>query len=163
MNMLRGKIIKENTTIDVSTGEIIKQSTESIVPKEPNFIKLYLEDLVMLKDVPKWVSGILYELLKRMNYQNEIVLNSEIKRRIAGELEIVPKTIDNALVTFVKKKILIRTGKGIYIANPYLFGKGDWNNVRGIRLSVSYSLGEGKTLNADISKNEKEVQSNSES
>ena len=151
MSRLNGKVIRSTTTIDVETGEVKEYSQESVIPKEPDYVKLYLADLVMLNDIPKWVSGILYELLKRMNYQNEIVLNSEIKKRIAKELDIVPKTIDNALVTFVKKNVLFRSGVGVYLANPFLFGKGEWNNIRKIRLSVGYGT-KGKEIEANIEK-----------
>lgn len=149
MNRQRSKVLRETTIVNVETGEVKSSVQESIVAKEPDFVKLYLADLVMVNNIPKWVTGILWELLKRMAYGNEIVLNSSIKKRIALELNIVPKTIDNALVTFVKKNILIRKDTGVYLANPYLFGKGDWNSIRKIRLQVEYSS-LGKNLEAEI-------------
>jgi hypothetical protein len=66
------------------------------------------------------------------------VLNSTVKRRIADELGIVSGTIDNALVKFVNRNILFRQGKGVYLANPYLFGKGAWEDVEEIRMKVTY-------------------------
>jgi hypothetical protein len=119
-------------------GKLIKQRRSSQIPREPNFIKLYLKDLAHIRELPAWVSGVLYELLKKMDYNNEIVLNSTVKRRIADELGIVSGTIDNALVKFVNKSILFRQGKGVYLANPYLFGKGAWEDVEEIRMKVTY-------------------------
>ena len=133
-----GKVVYEKEVRDLQSGEVVQTEREIQLPKEPDFVKLYLDDLVMLKDIPQWVSGVLYSLLKQMNYQNEIVLNSTIKKRIAADLGIVTKTIDNALVTFVKKGILSRQDTGVYQANPYLFGKGEWANIRKIRLRVDY-------------------------
>ncbi|RRA99479.1 replication/maintenance protein RepL [Larkinella rosea] len=145
------KVIYEKEIINVQSGEVVQTERETQVPKEPDFIKLYLEDLVMLKDIPQWVSGVLYGLLKHMNYQNEIILNSTIKKRVAIELGIVPKTIDNALVTFVKKSILLRLDTGVYKANPFLFGKGEWSNIRKIRLQIEYGQN-GKEVVTEVTK-----------
>lgn len=151
MGSNNGKVRYEKEVRDFQTGELVQLEREIQIPKEPDFVKLYLNDLVLLKEIPRWVSGILYSLLKNMNYQNEIVLNAAIKKRIAVDLGIVPKTIDNALVTFVKKSILIRQDTGVYRANPYLFDKGDWNNIRRIRLQVDYSNGI-RDIQADVTK-----------
>jgi hypothetical protein len=88
-----------------------------------------------------------------MNYQNEIVLNSTIKKRIAVDLGIVPKTIDNALVTFVKKGVLLRQDTGVYQANPYLFGKGEWTNIRKIRLQIEYGKN-SREVRAEVTRDE---------
>lgn len=144
----KGKVVREVTVVD-EEGVVKSQLRESYVDKEPDFIKLYLKDLVMLNDIPKWVSGILFELLKRMEWSNnEIVLNSSIKKRIALELNITAQTIDNALGKFVKKNILKRLDSGIYQANPFLFGRGSWENIRQIRLSVTYDK-DGKHFEVD--------------
>lgn len=153
MKSSTGKVVYEKETRDFQSGEIVQTEREIQVPKEPDFIKLYINDLVLLKDIPQWVSGILYSLLKHMNYQNEIVLNSTIKKRIASESGIVPKTIDNALVTFVKKGILKRQDTGVYQANPYLFGKGEWNNIRKIRLQIGYEKNI-REIRAEVTKDE---------
>lgn len=151
MKSNNGRVVYQKETKDFQTGEVVQIEREIQIPKEPDFVKLYLNDLVLLKEVPQWVSGILYSLLKHMNYQNEIVLNSSIKKRIAADLGIIPKTIDNALVTFVKKSILMRQELGVYKANPYLFGKGDWNNIRKIRLQVEYG-NDVRNIQAEITK-----------
>ncbi len=152
-----GRIVYQKDTVDFKTGELAETEREIRVPKEPDFIKLYLDDLVMLKDIPQWVSSILHGLLKRMNYQNEIVLNVTIKKRIADDLGIAVRTIDNALVTFVKKKILSRVGLGVYQANPYLFGKGEWNNIRKIRLQVEYGDNGSREIATEFSKSDDDV------
>ncbi|RZK34951.1 MAG: hypothetical protein EOO61_12750, partial [Hymenobacter sp.] len=102
------------------------------------------------RNLPAWVSGVLYELLKKMDYSNEIVLNSTVKNRIAEELNIHPKTIDNALVKFVNKKILFRQGKGVFLANPFIFGRGNWGEVEEIRVKVSYRANGDKEVEAEI-------------
>lgn len=147
------------TTVDSNTGELLAVSSEKvgIVPKEPNYVKLYLEDIAYLSNIPKWGTTILYELLKRMNYRNEIILSSGIKRMIVSEmhesgLNVTVQAIGNALTDFVKAKILIRKDTGVYLANPFLFGKGEWKDIRNIRLQVGYNLDGTRELKADIEK-----------
>ena len=131
-------------------GVLSKGRKTEQLPKEPHFVKLYLKDLAHLRNLPAWVSGVLYELLKLMDYTNEIVLNSTIKNRIANKLELHPKTIDNALVKFTAKKILIRQGKGVFLGNPFIFGRGTWSDVEEIRLTVSYRANGDKDLQAEV-------------
>lgn len=131
-------------------GVLVQGRKVSQVSKEPHFVKLYLKDLAHLRNLPAWVSGVLYELLKKMDYSNEIVLNSTVKNRIAEELNIHPKTIDNALVKFVSKKILFRQGKGVFLANPFIFGRGNWGEVEEIRVKVSYRANGDKEVEAEI-------------
>ena len=129
----------------LTTGRRIER-----VSSEPHFVKLYLKDLAHLRDLPAWVSGVLYELLTLMDYNNEIVLNSTIKNRIASKLEIHPKTIDNTLVKFVDKKILIRQGKGVFQGNPYIFGRGTWSQVEAIRMTVIYQANGDKDIQTEV-------------
>ncbi len=131
-------------------GVLVKGQKTERLPKEPHFVKLYLKDLAHLRELPGWVCNILYELLKKMDYTNEIVLNSTIKNRMAVELNIHPKTIDNALVKFVDKKILTRVGKGVFLANPFIFGRGTWAEVEEIRMTVSYRPNGEKDVQSDI-------------
>lgn len=134
----------------IEDGVLVKTRKIERVPKEPFFIKLYLKDLALIRELPAWVTGILYELLKKMDYRNEIVLNSTIKNRMATELSIHPKTIDNALLKFTTKNILIRQGKGVFLGNPYLFGRGFWSEVEEIRMTVVYRANGDKDVETDV-------------
>jgi hypothetical protein len=142
--------------IDGQTGELLQYKSDKIglVPIQPSYVKLYLADISYLNQLPKWANGILYELLVVMNYKNEIFLNGELKRRIAEKLNIKPKSIDQALTNFVKQSVLNRIGPSSYRANPWLFGKGKWEDIRGIRLVVEYNLKGERSITADIERGE---------
>jgi hypothetical protein len=142
--------------INVQTGELLQHKSEKIglVPIQPSYVKLYLADISYLNRLPKWANGILYELLVVMNYKNEIFLNGELKRRIAEKLSIKSKSIDQALTTFVKQSVLDRIGPSSYRANPWLFGKGKWEDIRGIRLIVEYNLEGERSITANIERGE---------
>lgn len=122
---------------------------------EPPFVKLYLQDITYHADLPKNYSNILYELLKYMTYAGDkdgmvIFINSYVKEKVAADLGLTGKnpkqSIDNAISKLVKGKLLIRIGRGTYRANPYFFGKGDWQDIARLRLEINYDEIKGKTF-----------------
>jgi hypothetical protein len=119
-------------TTDINVG------TDRVDTKEPPFIKLYLNDIVLLKNLPSSYSSILYELMKLMTWDNKIVLNSSIKKNIMAALNIKTSTLNNTLSQFVKKKILYRLDVGVYMPNPYLFARGDYSDINQLRLIIDY-------------------------
>lgn len=151
-------VIRTTEKIDFKTGEIEESTvvttfTEKI-PNEPAFIKLYLADILYLKGLQTTQSSLLFALLQQMNYQNEIVLNASIKRRIAKDVGLTTGTIDNNLSNFVKKNILFRVDRGVYQANPILFGRGEWKDIYKLRLEVEYSNNGERKLKTAIEQQE---------
>ncbi len=146
----------ETITYDERTGELYSQSslTTRKISKEPDFIKLYLNDVMLLSDVPKSKSDILYLLLRKMNYDNEITVVASHKRDIAKELDCSMINIDKTLALLVEKSILIRKERGVYIANPRLFGKGSWEDIEALRMSIDYKKSGMKRIGTVISKND---------
>lgn len=138
---------------DDRTGELHQEERiiKRRLPKEPDFIKLYLDDVMMLSDIPKQKSDILYLLLRKMNYDNEITIIGSIKKQISDELDCSLGTIDKALHLLVEKKVLIRKDRGLYIANPRLFGRGRWEDIEELRLSIEYKR-DGKKIGAIVEK-----------
>lgn len=150
------KITMSNTrTITDEDGSIRYQEEDLTVNwgKEPNYIKLYLDTVLYLKDLPKGLNTILYALLKRMSYGNQLVLNAALKRQIAEEIDLSVSSINNAITKFVKGELLERIDTGLYRVNPHLFGKGEWKDIAKIRLEVAFD-GEGKTIMSEIERKE---------
>lgn len=139
------KNIIQEVVVDRVTGEILAENvtSQNFIDKgsEPPFIKLYIDDLILLNDLPTKSSAILWELLKNMSYDNEIALNSYRKKKIIENLDIKMSTLNNALSSFVKKEILYRVGSGTYIPNPYLFARGSWEDISDLRMIVNYKAG----------------------
>ena len=151
------KVTYEKEIVDKETGESLRTYSESILPREPDFVKLYLESVTKLNDVQGWTDPILYELLKLMNYRNEIVLNAAIKKRISAEIGISTRTIDNALSMLVKKDIIFREDTGLYKGNPYLFGKGEWRDIRELRMTVVFNP-KGQSISTEVMKGDFDIQ-----
>lgn len=147
------RIIDENGVLSFQEDRTIE--TKYIKAGEPDFLKIYFEDIMYFVGLPMSQSSILFRLMKQIDYDGRIILNSSIKKQIAEELKIKAGTIDGALTSLVKKKILQREDKGIYLANPFLMGRGKWQDIVKIRLEIGYSP-EGRIIsNIDIkNKNE---------
>jgi hypothetical protein len=138
------KIVQQTLqqVVNESTGEMIETTSEKIfnLPKEPPYIKLYLDDLASLYGLPS--SGALFELLKQMNYEGMINLNSTIKKLICERVGFSTiQTLDNYLSKLVKSDVFRKSGRGVYNPNPSLFGRGDWKDICKLReawLKVEY-------------------------
>lgn len=145
-----------NTKTVIDEEGVIKHQEEDLTVnwgKEPNYIKLYLDTVLYLKDLPKGLNSILYALLKRMSYGNQLVLNAALKRQISKEIELSVSSINNAITKFVKGELLERIDTGLYRVNPHIFGKGEWKDIAKIRLEVTFDS-EGKTVMSEIERKE---------
>lgn len=128
--------------------------TETRVPNEPKYVKLYLDDMLRIHELKGWTSPILLALLKLMGKENEIHLTSCLKKRIADSLNINAKNIDNALSMFQKSNVLRRIGVGAYMANPFLIGRDKWQHVRELRMTIVYDENGRWIEKAEIKKDE---------
>lgn len=149
--------------LDSSTGEVLQERFVQQVyqDKEPNYVKLYIDNLILLNGLPKGTTDTIVELLKYMSYENTIVLNSFIKKEIAESLGFkTVQSLDNNINKLVKKGILDRIGRGTFRANAFLFGKGDWNDIKQIRFEIVFGKN-GIEQKASFEYNE-EVASSSE-
>lgn len=135
-------------------GEMVSKKANKVLSwgAEPSYIKLYLQDILYLSDMPTKHSAILYELLKRSSYAGDkdgmqVIVNASLKRRIKETLGFKNmSSVNNAITDFVKGKILYRVDVGMYNFNPFLFGKGDWQDISRLRLEVNYDDIKGKTF-----------------
>jgi len=142
-------IVYEHTDIVTDkNGEVkeYKQTRTVKIPKEEPYIKLYIRHINYLNNLPKGMDNIVYEVIKRTNYENEIVINSEIKRRIAKKLNKTFNTINQYITKLVQHDILIRTGTSVYTLNPLFYGKGKWKDILELRekLEINIVYEEGK-------------------
>ncbi len=149
------KIIKTNSDGVIVSEETTISNTIRIVEKEPPYMKLYLDDLALLRQLSKMENLILHEIFKITQYNtNRVILNKFYRDEIAKKLDIKDQTIRNAISKLSKLSLLIKQGTGVYILNPHYFGIGDWSSLKGLRMTVEYTQ-EGKTIHVEeISENE---------
>lgn len=142
------------TSVMNEKGEMIDKRANKTLSwgSEPPFVKMYLNDIVYLSDLPKSYGSILYEMFKYMTYAGEkdgmvIFINGYVKENIVKALSLkTTQSIDNAITKLVKGNILKRISRGTYRANPYLFGKGDWQDIARLRLEINYDEIKGRTF-----------------
>lgn len=142
-------ILKQEVTEvqNSETGEVIEKSVTHTVriESEPSFVKLYTKDMCKLNDVPKSANKVLNALLERTNYENQIVLAAHTKKVICDELEIKRPSLDNAILKLVKSELILRVGRGVFSLNPYVFGKGKWQDIKKLQMTWDYDT-EGRKL-----------------
>lgn len=152
---LKQTTVKE--VVDASTGQVLREETSKTYNfnAEPPYIKLYLQDILYLSDLPKTHDKVLLSLLQKATWASAeygmvVVLSAGMKRMIADKLNLKNvRSINNVLTDFVKADILKRIDTGVYQLNPYLFGRGDWQDIAQLRMEVAYTL-EGRTFQSVI-------------
>lgn len=142
------------TEVDHSTGEIVTtKSTEvSAFEKEPPYVKIYLEDIGNLNGLNNSEKKVMYEMICSMGYKNIVPAYKPVKQMMADKLGMPYNTLDKSIKEMVKKGILIRKARGLYIMDPSLFGRGSWNDIKNIRMIVDYNPDGTKTINTSLSK-----------
>jgi hypothetical protein len=144
---------KEETLTDALTGEVLsskKSSSTFSVDSEPPYIKLYLDCIASLHGLTSTSNDVLKCLLENMTYQNEVILNSVIKNRMAERLGISTRQIDNNLTQLKKADIIRVVGRGVFMFNPEIFARGKWPETKEARTKykaikmTAYIEGKGK-------------------
>lgn len=142
--------------VDMTTGELssIAKRTKFEIDREPNYVKLYLKDIIRLKGLPPSTTSVLNALLQSMGYNNIIPAYAPIKKLICRDLNISMDTLNKAIDNLYKQDILIRLDRGIYMADPDLFGRGSWSEIKEIRMMITYDESGKKQIKADIEKDQ---------
>jgi hypothetical protein len=155
-------LVKKETTIILNndSGEIEEttKTTQQFLKfeQEPSYIKLYLQDIGYLYNLPKHLPTLLFELLKLLDYDNEITINLHKKKKIAEALSVKVEHVTNSISVLTKKNILIRIERGVYTINTFLFGKGSWKDIlkhrESLRLEIIYDEKNGREFKTIITK-----------
>jgi hypothetical protein len=143
-------------TIDGYTGKMIQETTTNVVAirQEPQFVKVYLNDLNNLLQLPTSCTNISYALLQIMGYDGTIRLTMATKVKISATLGITEGSFKNYLTQLVKAGVLFRSATSEYEMNPHLFAKGHWNEIHKRRedfeLKIRYKSNGSKTIEGNF-------------
>lgn len=165
MNVNKRKINQINQTNVVDeNGEIKNQRTDTsfYVDSEPPYVKMYLDTILYLKDLPRTHNPILHCILMRIPWANQsqdIAINAHIKRQIAKEVGCSESKVNNALSDLVKGEVIYRVGVGTYQVNPNFFGRGQWTDIEELRIKITFN-GKGKTIMGEVEKKSKKIETN---
>ena len=136
--------------IDSETGEVIQQDRkESLaVGKEPNYYKVYINDLANLQGLNPTEKMVFEILSANMTFDNLIVLIKPIKEKLVKITGKEFETIKKAIQGLAKKKVLLKEERACYRVNPKYIAKGKWQDIKALRLVVEYSE-RGRQINVE--------------
>lgn len=140
--MNENKVNQQNTIImDSETGEILEQERkESLsVGKEPNYYKVYINDLANLQGLNTTEKMVLEILSANMTFNNLIVIIKPIKEKL---VQLTGKSFDGikkAIQELAKKNILLKEDRACYRVNPKYIAKGKWEDIKALRLVIDYT------------------------
>lgn len=140
--MFNNKINQQNTVmINSETGEVIEQTKKESLPvgKEPNYYKVYINDLANLQGLNTTEKMVLELLSANMTFDNLIVLIKPIKEKLMKMTGKSYEGIEKAVKELAKKKILLREERSCYRVNPKYIAKGKWEDIKALRLVIEYS------------------------
>lgn len=152
------------TFVDYETGEIKQTETNRTMQweSEPDYIKVYLTDICYLTNIPRACGDVLRYLCKIAAYADDedfggmvILLNPYNRKIIQNKLGFQnSQSLTNAITELVKGKVLFKLGGGAYRLNPYLFGKGNWKDIKKLRATITWDSA-GKTIKTEIERYER--------
>ena len=130
--------------VDHSTGEIVESEKEDIikVPQTPDFVMTFTQDIGFIANISSAASKLLFGILVKIDRANEIVLVKETKEIIAEMVGLKTSTVSKLVTELYQAKVLLKKNSnsrsGVYVLNPYFFGKGRWVNINKLRMLVEY-------------------------
>ena len=145
--------------INFLTGEITTEEITNVVkiPKEPPYVKMYIDDLAKILELTSGCRSLLYFLIKKMDYEGIITLTKSSRDRLAEQVGVKETAIRNQITQLCQKGILKRIGTGEFEANPNLFARGDWSDIhkrrKSFRLTIKYD-NEVRILNGSSPSND---------
>ncbi len=146
-------IVRSHTTevTNHETGEVKStvRNTQTRHQTESPYVKLYIQDIAYLNNLPVGTDKIIYALLSYVNYNQEIYVNSHNKKAIAKELGVSVGHVSNRISKLSQLEVLIRIDRGVYELNTYLFGRGAWKDIlehrNDLKIQVFYDWKHGRT------------------
>jgi hypothetical protein len=144
----KNKRLLNSTTqriIDHTTGEITTETTSNVIrlPQEPPYVKMYLDDLCQLMDVPAADRKMLELLLQKLDYQGFITLSPRFRKETATKLGIKDQSFRNILHRLCKSSIIRLHSTNEYEVNPKFFARGEWRHIcerrESFEMKVRYS------------------------
>ena len=152
----------KRTTTDQEGNEVVEEKEQVIrFPKTADFVMAFTKDLGYMRELTRGEMLTMFGLLQIVNRNNEIILNMEIKKRIAEEYGLKVSSFDVFLSGLKKKNVIVQNGRGCYLLQPNLFGKGNWTDIKKLRMAIEWDF-ENKTkrmaLEADYLTEEEKIE-----
>ena len=81
----------------------------------------------------------MYDIVSNMGYNNLYIAHQTLKEISCKKLGLSLNTYNQYISKLKSAGILIAMrGRGLYLVNPKLFAKGEWKDIRSLRLAIDY-------------------------
>lgn len=153
------KIISRQV-VDSTTGELLESDEEkkTRVGKEPPFIKIYTDCMLVLNHIDASLSAPLIAFCHHMTWANEtniafrhiIRTDQYVREDVARRCGVKDDMVKKWIKTFVDTEVFIpivvngKRRRGAYYVNPWVIGKGEWKDI--YKLRGEFSLTKDSTL-----------------
>lgn len=120
---------KRYTVVDNETGEAVGQLSRLPSKSEDidNYLRVFYKNPLFKAKLRYPVRAVLFCIASRMPYSNAgyaVNISRSLKEEMGKELDMSIPTVDRCISTLLGRGYLYRVGRGEYLINPYLFGKG---------------------------------------
>ncbi len=115
---------------DFDTGEITE---------EPNFVKLYIDDLCKVKGLSANQHMIFSFMLQNMNWDNLVGYGAYTKASFLKINNLANQTFNNNVASLVKANLIERVGRGEFRVNKKYAVKVEWSKVQSISWTTKYT------------------------
>lgn len=144
------RLIGTDTIIDKDTGEILKQEQRYVSKEtEPDYVKLYVRAWCAFKQIKGVNTSFLYAILPYMTYADDgqyVCIPAFLKKRIGTSLgwkeTTVIKRFTDECAKLAKTGVLKKIAYNTYQVNPELIGKGEWKDIKRLRVTFNLETGE---------------------
>jgi DNA-binding Lrp family transcriptional regulator len=124
-------------TVDHNTGEITQSTKKQIVKRDktPDFLMLYTEgvDNIIGAGLSQGQVKVLFGLLESYVLpSNMLIINKDVKTNIADKIGSTLSSVSKSIQVLVQKGIIKKSGVSYHL-DPFLFGKGNWNDIKKLR------------------------------
>ena len=116
--------------IDEDTGEIAQ---------EPDFIKLYVKDICLLKGLTGTQYRIFNFMIDNMNWDNEVSYATKTKERFLKDHDLLNQSFNNNISRLIQSGLIERMGRGEFLVNKKYAVKSEWSKVQKIRVVTEYT------------------------
>lgn len=155
----RKRVTKEyvHTEVDIETGEIVRQITESngYAGTEPDYIKIYTDCQLVFNHLDTALSPYIVAFGHYMTYANfdnpvfrcTVQTTQVIREAVAEALGVSDRQVKRAVADLVKAEVFIpieKKGKrirGVYFVNPWVMAKGEWKDIKELRGQFEFVSG----------------------
>lgn len=122
------RVVETQTTAD---DQVITTKTTSYQSKvlEEDYVKVYLRTLSAIHNVKGAAVKTLAEMLRFLDYNNQILLVPARKKEMSERSGLKVNTIEHNLRALCDAGILQKQATNVYTANPYMFGRGTWESI----------------------------------